>query len=234
MIVSYVNLRAWKLLAANCCTRQGNVGDQQIFVAEEERSKGIPSAVLHMELPTTGKKKGDRFLLITTIAVPGGDFCCAPNPMSSPSSNPYHGGYHGPYYASPNARSSRETDMAVPDEGCDARHCVRVVEDYHLLDFSERLNTSSYVNVVFEPEEEKVALMGLKVNLADQTVYPESFRMHNDTLNMIAKAWHCPKPDDFDDYGCYAGAGTVGSTEACLLAGLALKFRWRKWYDKKQ
>ena len=26
-------------------------------------------------------------------------------------------------------------------------------------------------------EEERVALMGLKVNLADQTVYPESFRM---------------------------------------------------------
>lgn len=24
-------------------------------------------------------------------------------------------------------------------------------QDYHLLDFSERLNTSSYVNVVFEP-----------------------------------------------------------------------------------
>ena len=30
-----------------------------------------------------------------------------------------------------------------------------------------------------------------------------------------------------------AGAGTVGSTEACLLAGLALKFRWRGWYAKK-
>jgi len=153
--------------------------------------------------------------------------------MSSPTNKAYHGGYHGPYYASPSARSGREIDMAVPEEGCDARHCVRVVEDYHLLDFSERLNTSSYVNVVFEPEEEKVALMGLKVNLADQTVYPESFRMHNDTLNMIAKAWHCPKPEDFDEYGCYAGAGTVGSTEACLLAGLAMKFRWRKWYAKK-
>lgn len=138
-----------------------------------------------------------------------------------------------PYYASGAARWTREADMQIPDEGTAARHCVRVVEDYHLLDFSERLNTSSYVNVVFEPEEEKVALMGLKVNLADQTVYPESFRMHNDTINMIAKAWHCPKPDDFDDYGCYAGAGTVGSTEACLLAGLALKFRWRKWYGQK-
>ena len=26
---------------------------------------------------------------------------------------------------------------------------------------------------------------------------------------------------------------TVGSTEACLLSGLALKFRWRHWYRKR-
>jgi len=138
-----------------------------------------------------------------------------------------------PYYASHLARKAPETDMALPEEGSAAQHCLRMIEDYHLLDFSERLNTSSYVNVVFEPEEEQAALMGLKVNLADQTVYPESFKMHNDTLNMIAKLWNCPKPPDFDEYGCYAGAGTVGSTEACLLAGLALKFRWRQWYADK-
>ena len=28
----------------------------------------------------------------------------------------------------------------------------------------------------------------------------------------------------------FSGSGTVGSTEACLLAGLAHKFRWRRWY----
>jgi glutamate decarboxylase len=138
-----------------------------------------------------------------------------------------------PYYASSSAGVMPEDDMPMPQEGAPARHCMRKVEDYHMLDFSERLNTSSYVNVVFEPEEKDVALMGLKVNLADQTVYPESFKMHNDTLNMIAKLWHCPKPVDFDKYGCYAGAGTVGSTEACLLGGLALKFRWRQWYKNK-
>lgn len=38
-----------------------------------------------------------------------------------------------PYYASPSARSGREIDMAVPEEGCDARHCVRVVEAPLLL-----------------------------------------------------------------------------------------------------
>ena len=40
-----------------------------------------------------------------------------------------------PYYASPSARSGREIDMAVPEEGCDARHCVRVVEAPLLLAF---------------------------------------------------------------------------------------------------
>jgi len=50
---------------------------------------------------------------------------------------------------------------------------------------------------------------------------------------MVASLWHCPRPDSFDEHGCYAGAATIGSTEACLLAGLAMKFRWRKWYANK-
>ena len=68
--------------------------------------------------------------------------------------------------------------------------------------------------------------MGLKVNLADQTVYPSSFDLHDRCVSMIADLWHAPA-------ATFSGAGTVGSTEACLLAGLALKFRWRAWYAKK-
>ena len=45
---------------------------------------------------------------------------------------------------------------------------------------------------------------------------------HNFTHPRIAKAWHCPKPDDFEEYGCYAGAGTVGSTEAIFIGGVVL------------
>jgi glutamate decarboxylase len=81
-------------------------------------------------------------------------------------------------------------------------------------------------------QELDIAVMGLRVNIADQTIYAGSFRLHDDCLNMIADLWHCPRPASFAEYGCYAGAGTVGSTEACLLAGLALKFRWRAWYAK--
>lgn len=121
----------------------------------------------------------------------------------------------------------------IPDQSSGAQEVKSLIENDTVLDFCPQLNTSSYVNVMLEEEEEAVALMGLKVNLADQTVYPQSYKIHNALVNMIADLWHCPKPSDFDEYGAYAGACTVGSTEACLLAGLALKFRWRKWYAKR-
>ena len=122
----------------------------------------------------------------------------------------------------------------IPDAGLSAEAARVMVENAHSLDFDQRLNTSSYVNVALDDEEAAIVLMGMQVNLADQTVYPQSYKLHDTTVNMIADLWHCPKPDDFDEYGVFPGAGTVGSTEACLLAGLALKFRWRHWYARRK
>ena len=121
----------------------------------------------------------------------------------------------------------------IPNNGNNPKIIKKLIKDETLLDFQPQLNTSSYVNVMLEQEEEEIAMMGLKVNLADQTVYPQSYKIHDRLVNMIAQLWNCPKPDDFEEYGVYPGAGTVGSTEACLLAGLAFKFRWKNWYHKK-
>ncbi|KAG1670171.1 hypothetical protein FOA52_000883 [Chlamydomonas sp. UWO 241] len=119
------------------------------------------------------------------------------------------------------------------DQFCPVGAAGGRVKDRQVLDSRAALNTSSYVNVFFEPEEMLVAEMGMRINLADQTVYPESFKVHNITLNMVARLWNCPYPADFNETGVFSGAGTVGSTEACLLAGLCLKFRWREWYARR-
>lgn len=137
----------------------------------------------------------------------------------------------GTYYSS--NKCNRDDTETLNAGGLPAFHVLEMIRQAQQLDFQPRLNTSSYVNVVFEPEEEQVALLGLKVNIADQTVYPESFRLHNSVLNIIGNLWNCPQDETFSEYGCFPGAGTVGSTEACLLAGLALKFRWRNWYAAK-
>ena len=75
-----------------------------------------------------------------------------------------------------------------------------------------------------------MAILGLNTNLADGSVYPSSVRLHDTVVNMIAQLWHCPPPPTGENY---SGSGTVGSTEACLLGGLAHKFRWRAWYQDK-
>lgn len=137
------------------------------------------------------------------------------------------------YYFSNEAMENWNSLEEIPLHGHPAQTVKKIIINNHNLDFNQDLNTSSYVNVSFEEEEQEVAKLGMSVNLADQTVYPNSFQMHNKVVNMVVRLWNCPMPDDYEKYGVYAGAGTVGSTEACLLAGLALKFRWRKWYARR-
>jgi glutamate decarboxylase len=89
--------------------------------------------------------------------------------------------------------------------------------------------------VVYEKEEEDVAALGSTVNIADASVYPSSIFIHDRVVDWIARLWHCPEPKAVMDLTAqqpnhFSGSGTVGSTEACLLAGLAHKFRWRRWY----
>lgn len=137
------------------------------------------------------------------------------------------------YYASDDAVTHEPDDASIPLYGKASDHCYRRISDSHEMDFRVRLNTSSYVNVHLEEDEQKVANLGMGIDLNDKTAYPSSAELHDTTLNMIANLWHCPKTQDFEETGVFPGAGTVGSTEACLLGGLALKFRWRKWYARR-
>ena len=121
------------------------------------------------------------------------------------------------FYASPYSRVRTDQLHDIPTHGMSARFAKQVIEDLHLCDFRPRLNTSSYVNVVLEEEEKEVALLGNMVNLADASVYPASVHLHNLVVNLLAKLWNAPDPAVKE--GNYTGAGTVGSTEACLLAG---------------
>jgi len=148
--------------------------------------------------------------------------------------------YETTAYASPFARAHPLSMHAVPQHGMNPRHIKELIESIHCVDNQPRLNTSSYVNVVHEPEEADIATLGSTVNLADASVYPASVAIHDKTVDWIAELWHCPKPAQHvkdptvDRPVHYSGSGTVGSTEACLLAGLAHKARWRNWYKERQ
>jgi TPP-dependent trihydroxycyclohexane-1,2-dione (THcHDO) dehydratase len=87
------------------------------------------------------------------------------------------------YYYSNAALHGWMESREIPAHGRSAGTVKSIIENSHTLDFNQQLNTSSYVNVTFEEEEDEVALMGLRVNLADQTVYPQSYRIHDSVVN---------------------------------------------------
>ena len=119
------------------------------------------------------------------------------------------------FYASSHAQLVQGN--AIPRNGMPARFVKELIDSVRLGDSRPQLNTGSYVNVVSEPEEREVASMGAEVNLANAAVYPASMKLHDTVVNLLAKLWNAPEPAVRG--GNYAGAGTVGSTEACLLAG---------------
>jgi hypothetical protein len=129
------------------------------------------------------------------------------------------------YLASSHASLGKNDVDFLPEHGMPARFVKQLIASKHLCDFNPQLNTSSYVNVIQEPEERDVATLGASVNLADGSVYPASVEIHDHVVNALAKLWHAPDPPTKG--GNYSGAGTVGSTEACLLAGTSFQESFR-------
>ena len=84
---------------------------------------------------------------------------------------------------------------------------------------------------------QEIAIQGLSINIADGSVYPSSIALHDRVVDSIARLWNCPEEEQNVAKGLpfhFSGAGTVGSTEACLLALLAHKFRVSKLIEKCQ
>ena len=56
--------------------------------------------------------------------------------------------------------------------------------------------------------------------MIDKDEYPQTAEIERRCVAILADLWHAPDPDDA------TGCSTTGSSEACMLAGMALKRRW--------
>lgn len=74
-----------------------------------------------------------------------------------------------------------------------------------------------------EPEAEDLMVEGLRKNFIDLDEYPQTAEIHNRCVTILSNLYHAPLGPG--DRG--TGTGCVGSSEAIMLAGLALKRRWK-------
>ena len=91
------------------------------------------------------------------------------------------------------------------------------------LDGNPNLNLASFVTTQVDKEAHELIQESLNKNMPDQDQYPHSNDIQDRCINILAHLWNAPSTDS--DHA--VGTATIGSSEAILLAGLAMKWRWR-------
>ena len=120
----------------------------------------------------------------------------------------------------------RVAATALPDDGLTARDAYATIRDEMMLDGNARMNLATFVTTWMEPEASALMTEAFDKNSIDHDEYPSTSRIDSRLSCMVANLFHAPGIDSQDPSSA-TGVSTIGSSEAVMLCGLALKWRWR-------
>lgn len=121
--------------------------------------------------------------------------------------------------------------LRLPDEAMEPAAAYRFIHDELMLDGSSRLNLATFVTTWMDPEAEKLMAETFDKNMIDKDEYPATAAIEARCVSMVADLFHAEDLRD-DDPSSAIGVSTIGSSEAVMLGGLALKWRWREKMEK--
>ena len=122
----------------------------------------------------------------------------------------------------------------IPRHKTPADIAYQIVKDETFPQTQPRLNLATFVTTYMDEYGTKLMNEAVGINYIDETEYPRVAVMCGRCINMVANMWHTPEKGDWK-----TGAVGIGSSEACMLGGVAAWLRWRerrkaegKPYDK--
>ena len=122
----------------------------------------------------------------------------------------------------------------IPKHKTPANIAYQMVKDETFPQTQPRLNLATFVTTYMDDYGTKLMNEAVGINFIDETEYPRVAVMCGRCINMVANMWHTPEKGDWK-----TGAVGIGSSEACMLGGVAAWLRWRerrkaqgKPYDK--
>ena len=121
--------------------------------------------------------------------------------------------------------------MRLPDEAMEPAAAYRFIHDELMLDGSSRLNLATFVTTWMDPEAERLMAETFDKNMIDKDEYPATAAIESRCVAMVADLFHAENLRD-DDASTAVGVSTIGSSEAVMLGGLALKWRWKERVSK--
>ncbi|WP_031079284.1 glutamate decarboxylase [Streptomyces sp. NRRL S-118] len=110
----------------------------------------------------------------------------------------------------------------LPDTATDPAVAYQLVHDELMLDGNARLNLATFVSTWAEPQALRLMAECADKNMIDKDEYPQTAELEMRCVRMLARLWNAADPQRAP------GCSTTGSSEAAMLAGLALKRRWQR------
>jgi glutamate decarboxylase len=110
----------------------------------------------------------------------------------------------------------------IPQGSSDRRAVFDLVRDELLMDGNSRQNVATFCTTYADDEVRHLMNIAIDKNMIDKDEYPQTAEIEMRCVHMLADLWHANKA--WKTTGC----STTGSSEACMLAGLALKWRWKQ------
>ena len=102
-----------------------------------------------------------------------------------------------------------------------AADAYQVVQDELFLDGNARQNLATFCQTWEEAEVHKIMDLAIDKNMIDKDEYPQTAELEARCVHMLADLWNSP------DAANTLGTSAIGSSEACMLGGMAMKWRWR-------
>jgi glutamate decarboxylase len=111
--------------------------------------------------------------------------------------------------------------LRLPDAPIPPAVAAQLVRGELALDGSARLNLATFVTTWMEPEAAALMAETVDKNMVDKDEYPQTAELERRCVNILAELWHAHAGEHA------TGTSTTGSSEAAMLAGMALLWRWR-------
>lgn len=125
---------------------------------------------------------------------------------------------------------SEASDVGMPDKKInrkpiEPRIASEMIREYLGVEGNATQNLATFCQTYMEPEATRLMAENLEKNAIDKDEYPMTADLENRCVDIIGDLWNADPAEK------PMGTSTVGSSEACMLGGLAMLFRWKKLVD---
>ncbi len=111
----------------------------------------------------------------------------------------------------------------IPDGRTTPEVAYQMVKDETFAQTQPRLNLATFVTTYMDDYATKLMNEAININYIDETEYPRIAYMNAKCINIMANLWNTPEQSKWK-----TGALAIGSSEACMLGGIAAWIRWRE------